>query len=108
MVVCELELLPPAWLTSVQGVAAPAWLASVQKLLPPTFMPGGCQHPVTVIPVALIDQGVASLCLAGITRSADSSERRVEGLCGAEAGSRGSCAPVAQHTRMGRGKGTWM
>lgn len=71
-------------------------------------MPGGCQHPVTIIPVALIDQGVASLCLAGITGSADSSERRVERLRGAEAGSRGSCAPVAQHTRMVWGKGAWM
>lgn len=96
MVVCELQLLPPAW------------LASVQKLLPPTLMPRGCQNPVTIIPVALIDQGVASLCLAGITVSADSSERRVEGLRGAEAGIRGSCDPVAQHTRMGWGKGAWM
>ena len=38
-----------------------------------------------VVPVTLIDQSVASLCLAGVMGSEDSSEGKAEGLHGAGA-----------------------
>lgn len=45
------------------------------------------QCPMIVVLVTLIDQSVASLCLAGVMGSEDSSEGKAEGLRGAGAGS---------------------
>ena len=70
MVVYELKLVPPAWLAYVQPLCLE-----------------DARCPMIVVPVTLIDLSVASLYLAGVIRSACSSESKAEGLCGAGAGS---------------------